>query len=228
MNDNISMNRISMNHNINISHNDTQSDEEKHIMLDNVSTSCSNTNDIILQKAMEEFSSDGLFMIKFGKTPRDKERECYAGFIITEDTGKIFGNQLVFPGCKSMKLPKAALYALNKIGLYEGHTFKSHTLTIEQTAWWAEKSKRHLLHTLLKHISGVKILTMDHLGKNMDLNWAIKLAENGYIVAPGAAGETPSTQINDMNCNGFYDKGVVHLNNVWSITSQPNTIPTMA
>eukprot|EP01084_Bolivina_argentea_P247512 414078_1 len=85
----------SPNHNV-LNENDNDSDEEKAMELSATQSNLNPKDDILLNKAMEEFSGDGFMMIKLGKTPRDKERECYAGFIITEDTGKIFGNQLVF------------------------------------------------------------------------------------------------------------------------------------
>eukprot|EP01084_Bolivina_argentea_P208306 355205_1 len=62
------------------------------------------SDDFILSKAIEEYESKGLFMLNVGKTPRDNERQCYAGLVITNDKGFIEGNQLVFPGGKTFKL----------------------------------------------------------------------------------------------------------------------------
>ena len=133
--------------------------------------------DVVLQKAMLELKSDSIFMIKLGITPIDKERECYSGFIITTDIGSVHGEQMVFPGGKSMKLPKQETEALARRGFVEGVVKDGIALCVEQTAWWAEKCKRMLLHTLLSEIPNIKIFIVDHLGKHMDKIWAVSLAK---------------------------------------------------
>ena len=140
--------------------------------------------DVQLQLAKEQVKSDSLFIIKLGSTPRDKERDCYSGFIITSDAGRIIGNQLAFPGGKSCKLSTKVRSELAKIGVVEGKVINCMSLCVEQTAWWAEKAKDLLLITFLTPTSSIKILILDHLGKHMDLNWCVALAKHGYILAP--------------------------------------------
>eukprot|EP01083_Nonionella_stella_P063055 163897_1 len=182
--------------------------------------------DLLLRKAIASYDQNSMFMLKFGNVKVDKERECYSGYIISDDLGKIWGNQIVLPGGKKKKLTADERGKIVAMGLGEGKVLSGHTICIEQTAWWAEKSKFSLLRTLCVHTPSVYLIIMDHLGKHMDAIWDKEMATNGFVVAPGAAGHTPTTQMNDMDLNGFYNKGLEHLNNKWMLTCKPNTVPT--
>ena len=148
--------------------------------------------------------------------------------MICNDRTGIDGLQLVFPGGKSKTLSKQDAKELASLKLYDGRKYQIFALSIEQTNWWAEKSKFNLCQTLLPKINVAKIFIVDHLGKHRDLCWVKKLAQNGYAYCLGACGQTAVTQMNDMNCNGYYDLGIKHCNAEWAANNPLTDVPSIA